>query len=132
MPKIKNILIFVAIAIIFVLIYVYFIKGSSDSNTPSLVSTSTSGSATSASTTTSTTEDNSAVANDFLTLLSSVQTIQLDDAIFSDDAFNSLHDSSIILTPDGTEGRVNPFAPIGTDAVTVPATTTIPPVTTKP
>ena len=27
----------------------------------------------------------------------------------------TLHDSSILLIPDGTEGRPNPFAPIGSD-----------------
>ena len=57
------------------------------------------------------------VAKDFLTLLLSVKNIKLDDAIFFDVAFNSLHDSSITLIPDGTEGRPNPFAQFGNDNV---------------
>ena len=64
--------------------------------------------------------NSSATTQDFLTLLLSVKSISLDKdvAIFSDNAFIGLHDSSIILVPDGTEGRVNPFAPLGTDATT--------------
>ncbi|MEJ0001963.1 MAG: hypothetical protein WDN09_02165 [bacterium] len=57
------------------------------------------------------------VASDFLNLLLSVKSITLNDAIFSDPAFATLRDSSISLVPDGTEGRPNPFAPIGTDPV---------------
>ena len=126
MPKIKNIIIFIVIAAIFVLIYIFFIKpGTSD--TASLVSTS----ATSAtgSTATSNPSPNPAVAQDFLNLLLNIQSIKLDVSIFSDNAFINIskHDTSIILTPDGTEGRPNPFAPLGADVV--PAAT---PVCTLP
>lgn len=58
----------------------------------------------------------SLITKDFLALFSSIKNIKLNDAIFSDPAFISLHDSSIILTPDGTEGRPNPFAQFGNDA----------------
>ena len=54
---------------------------------------------------------------DFLSLLLNVKSIKLDSTIFDDPAFLSLYDSSITLTPDGTEGRVNPFAPLGADVV---------------
>lgn len=62
----------------------------------------------------------SAAPDDFLASLLNVQNIKLDESIFSDPAFASLHDSSILLIPDGTEGRPNPFAPIGSDAAAVP------------
>ncbi len=79
------------------------------------------------------TSTNPLVAKDFLVLLSNVKNIKLDDTIFSDPAFNSLHDSSITLIPDGTEGRPNPFAQFGNDALPVLNTqnnlTTTPPVT---
>ena len=52
-------------------------------------------------------------SGDFLSLLLNVKNIKLDDAIFNKPAFLSLSDSSITLTPDGTEGRPNPFAPFG-------------------
>lgn len=125
MPKIKNIIIFVAIAAIFALIYVYFIKPD-PADTAVLVSSSESAVAPSAGALT--TEENSAIAKEFLALLLSVKSIKLDDAIFSDDAFISLHDSSIILVPDGNEGRPNPFAPIGSDTATV----TLPPICALP
>jgi hypothetical protein len=59
------------------------------------------------------------LAQDFLDLLLNIQSIKLDNAIFSDNAFINIskHDTSIILTPDGTEGRPNPFAPLGADVV---------------
>ena|SRR3989344_7118735 len=111
MAKTKNIIILVIIAAVLILVYVFFIRTSSD--TAALISSS-SGSAVS-----NVTEDgNSSINRDFLTLLLSVKNIKLDDAIFSDEAFNSLRDSSIILTPSGNEGRPNPFAPLGTDIIT--------------
>ena len=120
MPKIKNILIFTAIGVIFVLIYIYFIKPSSP--TADLVSSFPTETAESAAPLESS-DTNSLVAEEFLTLLLNVKNIKLDDAIFSDKAFNSLRDSSITLTPDGNEGRPNPFAPIGTDIFTLPVNT---------
>ena len=66
-------------------------------------------------------ESVSIAANDFLTLLLGVKNIKLEDAIFSDPAFQSLRDSSIVLVPDGNEGRPNPFAPLGQDIWQTPA-----------
>ena len=105
MPKIKNILIFVGIGVVFILIYVLLIKG--DPEVDSLVSSSSLEDGTLGI------EANSEVTQEFLALLLSVKDIRLDDAIFSDSAFQNLRDSSIVLTPDGSEGRTNPFAPIG-------------------
>ncbi|OGI94599.1 hypothetical protein A3A03_02595 [Candidatus Nomurabacteria bacterium RIFCSPLOWO2_01_FULL_40_18] len=123
MPKIKNIIIFIIIAAIFVLIYMYFIKKSPD--TPALVSSSPSSTTSNtADTGTSPSADSSLVTQNFLNLLLSVKNISLKDTIFSDEAFISLHDSSITLIPDGNEGRVNPFAPLGTDAVATGVSTT--------
>lgn len=119
-PKIKNILIFGGIGLVLVLVYVFFLKPAPSQ--PSLTSTSdtTNSSATDA-TGNSTTDANSAITQDFLTLLLNVKSITLNDSIFSDPAFNSLQDSSIILTPDGTQGRPNPFAPIGVGDTSSPA-----------
>ena len=62
----------------------------------------------------------SLAAGDFLTLLLNVKNIKLEDAIFSDPAFQGLTDSSITLEPDGNEGRPNPFAPLGQDIIPAP------------
>ncbi len=122
MPKIRNIIIFIAIGAAFVLIYIFFIKKSPGDDTALLISSSK----TSAISDTNTTTGNASgiAAKDFLSLLLNVKNIKLNDTIFSDDAFVSLRDSSIILTPDGNEGRPNPFAPIGTD-ILPPANTNI-------
>ncbi len=131
MPNIKNILIFVAIAAAVISVYFFFIKGAPEetTNLVSTIPTMPDGVASNPNTaaTTLVPGDNSAVAREFLTLLLSVKSIKLDDAIFSDNAFLSLRDSTIVLIPDGNEGRPNPFAPIGTDPATIlPLTCVLP------
>lgn len=113
MLKPKNILIFIGIGAVLVLIYIFFIKATPEQ--AGLVSSTTNGEPTS---TNATTNGDTLGAKNFLSILLNVKNIKLDDSIFSDAAFNTLQDSSIILTPDGTEGRPNPFAPIGTDKTT--------------
>jgi hypothetical protein len=131
MSKIKNILIFLAIAAAFGMTFFYFTRPSSDQELISSGNAATSPD--SGSETTANSSDG--VAQNFLTLLLSVKTIKLDDSIFSDSAFASLHDSSITLIPDATIGRPNPFAQFGSDNVaasTTPvasATPVVPPVT---
>lgn len=104
--KSKNIILFTVIAGVFVLIFVFFMGDEPDP--ASLVVTDGAQSLNPANTT-------DPITTDFLSLLLNVRTIKLDDSIFSDRAFLSLRDSSIILLKDGTEGRPNPFAPIGAE-----------------
>ena len=111
--KIKNIIILVVVAVILILVYFYFIKGNSDqtaliSSSPNPVLPANGANA------------DSQITQDFLSLLLNVRSIKLDDTIFSDVAFKNLSDSSITLTPDGTEGRTNPFAPLGSATITAP------------
>ncbi|MBI3305656.1 hypothetical protein HYZ82_00805 [Candidatus Nomurabacteria bacterium] len=107
MNKIKNIIIFLGIGAVIFLAYYFFIK--EDPETENLVSVTVPLSTTPAN-------GGGAGENDFLTLLLSVKSIQLNDAIFSDDAFLGLDDSNgIILIGDGSEGRPNPFAPFGAE-----------------
>ncbi len=134
MPKLKNILIFVAIAAVLILIGV-FVLNSSSSNQASLVPSDTStqsGSSSVASTDNSISGASPATQN-FLNTLLNVKNIKLDVDIFSDPAFTSLHDSSITLVPDATIGRTNPFAQFGVGDSAVPTSTspnTITPTTT--
>ncbi len=116
-PKIKNIIIFLAIGTILVLIYFFYIKVSpevaplvSSSGIPTVSNTAAK-------------NGDSSVTKDFLTLLLNVKNIKLDDTIFSDIAFTSLDGShSIMLMSDGNEGRPNPFAPLGTNSLVSPTT----------
>lgn len=129
MPKIKNIIIFTIIAVLLILVYIFFIKPSPAQQ--NLVSSSTSAVTNTATPTdTSATDQNSLIAKNLLSILLSVKSIKLNDAIFSDTAFINLHDSSILLTPSGDEGRANPFAPVGSDAVTTPVAPVLTPPTT--
>ncbi len=114
--QIRNIIIFVGIGLVFVFIYFTFIKGNGG-EVPVLVGTGAPVATTSKTNTTP--QKEAEIAKDFLTLLLNVKNITLNDAIFSDVAFTSLRDSSILLIPDGNEGRPNPFAPIGTDVETI-------------
>ena len=117
-PKFKNIVIFVTILLVLFGGYFFFLKGDSadeanlvsEPNTtlPDIIGEEPRDAAESST---------SLVAKDFLTLLLNVKNIKLNDAIFSDETFLSLRDSSIVLIPDGNEGRPNPFAQFGNDAV---------------
>ncbi|MCE9549091.1 hypothetical protein K8Q98_01695 [Candidatus Nomurabacteria bacterium] len=112
-PTFKNIIIFSVIATLLILGYIYFFSGAPDE--ASLVSATT-------PTGTITPGQASLITQDFLSILLNIKSLKLDDAIFSDPVFMSLKDSSILLNPEGNEGRPNPFAPIGSDPIVVPET----------
>jgi len=104
--RLKNIIIFFGIALGAILVSLFFFQEApnEDNLTPSF-QTSTSPAGVSAG----------GAGQDFLPLLLNVRNIKLNDAIFLDTAFQSLVDSSIALTPEGNEGRFNPFAPFGVE-----------------
>lgn len=113
MDKIKSIIIFLGVAaVIFMVYYLFFKKEPEPESLISFPSTS--------ATAVPSVNGTTAPAQDFLTLLLSVKSIQLNDAIFSDAAFASLDAShSIVLVGDGSEGRLNPFAPLGADTISI-------------
>lgn len=123
MPNIKNIIIFTSVALVLVLIYIFFVR-SDPNDSASLVS---SGNSEAQGTVVENNLDKS-ITQDFLTLLLNIKSIKLDDSILKDEAFLSLDDSNhITLIPDGTEGRVNPFAQFGNDAVIITPPTCVSP-----
>jgi len=116
--KIKTIIISVVIIAVIILAYFLFFQKAPDKGNLTSTGEST---PTPASQSTGATVTNAPVDPDFLAMLLSVKSLTLNDSIFSSQAFASLRDSSIILTPDNTtEGRVNPFAPIGSDTTSIP------------
>lgn len=126
MAKIKNILIFVGILVVLVLVYFFvFKKGPEEA---SLVST-TGGTVATTATINTNQSENEDVSKNFLSVLLNVRNIKIDDSIFSDPAFLSLRDSTIELVSDGTEGRPNPFAPLGTDITPVSSPNNLVPAT---
>ncbi len=128
MPKLRNIIIFISIAAVLVLAYVFFTRSSSQdtAGNANLVTTTPLGAVAPVSGAASDPNASAKITGDFLTLLLNVNNIKLDDSIFADPAFLSLHDSTIVLTQDGTEGRANPFAPFGTDDAAAPVTPAVP------
>jgi len=121
MSKIKNIIIFLVIAIVLILGYVFFFKKEPDQG--NLVSSAPGSTAP----TSNNTESVDLITGDFLSMLLNVKNIKLDESIFTDPAFLTLRDSSILLIPDGSEGRPNPFAPIGFESTfSAPVSSTIP------
>ncbi len=135
--KLKNIIVFAIIAVIIILVYFFFFNKPADqgslvsSNVPLLpVTTNTNTNITNINLNAG---NNDTLSQNFLSLLLGVKSITLDDSIFKEGSpFFSLNDSSITLTQDGTEGRPNPFAPIGVDAgiVANPTPSTLPTVGT--
>lgn len=103
-PKIKNIILFGGLALAMVITYLTFFGGDKPADLVTTGSTTES---------TAPLADGSALGGEFLSLLLNIKTISLNDSIFADPAFENLSDASIILRPDGTEGRPNPFAPLG-------------------
>src|SRR3989344_5822709 len=128
--KITNVILFIIITTLLVLAYVFFIKKPPEEG--NLVSSFVSSSSGGLSEKDNSSLDSS-ITKDFLSVLLNVKSIKLNDAIFSDEAFSNLKDSSILLTSTGDEGRSNPFAPIGYEATITPKSSTITvPQTTTP
>ncbi|OGI75621.1 hypothetical protein A3C67_00855 [Candidatus Nomurabacteria bacterium RIFCSPHIGHO2_02_FULL_42_19] len=115
--NIKNIIIFVVIGGILVFVYIYFFQGNPEEDNLIFSDPLVSGE------TGATDGASISVGRDFISLLLNIKSITLNDSIFTDPAFITLRDSSIILIQDGTEGRPNPFAPIGSE-VTAPSAPT--------
>ncbi|HEY4477961.1 MAG TPA: hypothetical protein VJB09_01660 [Candidatus Paceibacterota bacterium] len=109
--KIKGLIIFVLIVAVLAVGYSMFVK--KPKNEANLVSETTS--PTPSAEEQASSEESAKLGQDFLNLLFSLKSLNLDGALFESSTFSSLKDSSIILVPDGTEGRPNPFAPIGAE-----------------
>ncbi len=110
---IRNIIIFVVIFVLAVVGYKMFFGKTEKA--PALKTTAN----TTAPATTRGTTANTSVGADFLALLTSIQTIHLDDSIFSSKAFLVLQDFNRPIPADTNPGRPNPFAPIGADSAVV-------------
>lgn len=114
--KIKKVILFIIIAAVLIVVYSMFFKKTPESG--NLVTTTSTTNPTTGATTTSKTQsdmNSKEFGQEFLNLLFSIKSINLDNSIFDNAAFGSLSDSSIILIPDGSQGRPNPFAPIGAE-----------------
>ena len=62
------------------------------------------------------------VGQDILDLVASFESVSIDPAVFDSPLFKNLKDFTTVLLPE-PQGRVNPFAPIGTENASVPVVT---------
>lgn len=92
-------------------IYTNFLSGDSSSSLPTGVST---GGTLSSSAIPGGSSVPVAGADEFSTLLARINTINIDTSIFQDPGYKALRDYPVMLGTD-VVGRINPFAPIGTD-----------------
>jgi len=129
MPSIRNIIIFLLIAGALFSAYYFFIKKSAPEG--NLVSSVAGNNALTSTSSPTSSPGSNALAENFLSLLLNIKNIKLDDSIFSENAFINLRDSTIVLMPDGNEGRPNPFAQFGTDSVETQAGQPVTPPSTN-
>jgi len=129
-PKsiIRNIIILVAVIILGVIGYKVFLAKKAPASTSSLQTTAGAGAGTSTAASDTTSSTTASVGQDFLASLLNIQSIKLDDTLFSSPAFAVLQDFNRPIPPDTNPGRPNPFAPIGVDtaATSVQVSTSIP------
>ncbi len=117
---IRNIIILAVVVILGIVGYKLFFAKKAAAPAGGLKTTSGVGTGTSAAPNIATTgagSPGSVSEDDFVSILLSVKSISVDDSIFKDRGFALLQDFNRPLPPDTNPGRVNPFAPIGSDGV---------------
>jgi hypothetical protein len=57
------------------------------------------------------------IGQEFISMLLSLRSLDLDTTLFQDPSFLSLIDKTITFQDPGGNGRPNPFAPIGSDSI---------------
>ncbi len=111
----KNFITFAIIGIVLSAAGYFFFKGSAPvDNLVSAVKTTTNNLAMEKSLATS---EQDAIIKKSLSLLLNAKNITINDSILTEQSFLNLKDSSIVITPEGNEGRPNPFAQIGSDSM---------------
>lgn len=93
----KNIIVAVLVVLVLVTGYFYFSGGTPSSDTGLLEVAQTS--------------EATVVAARVLSLLNQIKSLNIDTSIFSDPAYQTLRDYSVVISPQNV-GRANPFAPL--------------------
>lgn len=116
---IKNILIIGGIIIAVFVVYVVFIKPSPADNQTGTLRSSTGAAQPAAN---PATVQANASTNELLNILTSLQSLDLNDSILFNPAFDALQDISMPLIREGNQGRRNPFAALGSDPIIIDIT----------
>ena len=123
-PKLKSILIFVGVFVVAIIVYVVVFPSKSSKGPTLVPSSGLQPVSSTAGQTTGVAVPGDSVSREFLDLLLNIRGINLNaDGVLTHPLFGSLLDFTITLVQDGSEGRSNPFAPIGSDfqSVTPPS-----------
>ena len=94
LQKYKTIIILLVVAVIGYFVYTQFLSA-----TPATVSSA---------------DSSGVVGQDILDLVASFEAVSIDPTLFSNSQFQNLKDFTVVLQPE-SQGRVNPFAPLGND-----------------
>lgn len=117
---IKKIIIGVVVIAFISIVASFFINRDSNTSGNALQSTTTGGTGaplTQNATTNPNLLNTENINREFVSMLLNLQSITLNDDIFSEPAFKALVDNTVRLNQPGNQGRPNPFAPIGTDSI---------------
>ena len=120
---IRNVIIIAVVIILGVVGYKLFLSKKTPTPTGGLQTTAGVGAGTSGApqiaTTSAASPTDTSIGGESINTLLSVQSISLDEKIFTSKAFTLLQDFNRPIPADTNPGRTNPFAPIGTDGTTV-------------
>lgn len=123
LSKIKKIILFLILAIILFAIYFLFLKPKTQE--PNLQTQTAENNSTTENQNEKENNKESILAKEFLNLLLNVKSIEVNQDFFANPIFRNLKDSEVLLSQDKSEGRPNPFAPIGQDNSTIQNTTDV-------
>jgi len=118
MSKTVKLILVIVVIVALVIVGSTFISDPTGQNSSGLQSVTTGGTAaplTQSATTNASDVNTQQINREFVSMLLNLQSIGLNDDIFSEPAFQALRDNTIRLNQPGNEGRPNPFAPIGID-----------------
>ena len=115
--SIKNLIFIIGAVVILLVLYILFIKPDNNTASNATLTSSVTGESPNQARTESA---NATPGDSLLRILNNLETLELNDSIFFNPAFDKLRDISIPLVKEGNAGRRNPFAPIGSDPVPLP------------
>lgn len=115
--SVKNLILIVAGVVVLLVLYVIFVRPDGSQTSGTLASSNTGASPLQPSAQPSVASNTS---DSLLRILNNLQSLELNDSIFFNPAFDELRDISIPLVKEGNAGRRNPFAPIGNDPIPLP------------
>ena len=115
----RNIIILVVVVVIVAVVYFMFFKKDNTTTTSGLSTVSGTNIGFGGTPQSQASNEVAITSQQFLSQLSNIDSIKIDDKIVTNPVFLVLQDLSNPIVPDTNPGRVNPFAPLGADSAAV-------------